>query len=157
VAVREWSAFVDAISSVATERPADFLRTTGRIFRGRDFDEALMAEYVRILVSHVLTRRNISGRTLTDLESVADGLFPEYGPRVNYSRQVLLATLCEALGIQTPGQRLPDAVASLSGMVVIGLMIEDTDWDIVELRLALIDRILDRRALLALSWSRIFG
>jgi hypothetical protein len=156
VAVREWSAFVDAISSVATERPADFLRTTGRIFRGRDLDEALVAEYVRILVSHVLTRRNTSGRTLTGLESTADGLFPEYGLRVNYSRQVLLATLSEGLGIQSPGQRLPDAVASLSGMVVIGLMIEDTDRDIVELRLALVDRILERRALLALCLARMY-
>jgi hypothetical protein len=156
VAVREWSAFVDAISSVATERPADFLRTTGRIFRGRDLDVALVAEYVRILVSHVLTRRNTSGRTLTGLESTADGLFPEYGLRVNYSRQVLLATLSEGLGIQSPGQRLPDAVASLSGMVVIGLMIEDTDRDIVELRLALVDRILERRALLALCLARMY-
>jgi hypothetical protein len=147
---------VDAISSVATERPAEFLRTTDRIFRGRDLDEALMAEYVRTLVSHLLTRRNSSGRTLTGPESIADALFPEYGARVNYSRQVLLATLCEGLGTHTPRQRLSDAVASLSGMVVIGLMIEDTDRDIVELRLALVDRILDRRAQLALSLAHMY-
>jgi hypothetical protein len=47
------------------------------------------------------------------------------------------ATRREGLGLPAQEPRLPDLVAGLSGMVVVGLMIEDADRAFAELRVAL--------------------